>query len=445
MKKSRSLRAEVLEARCMLHGESPLPSVTFGTNLGDLTIELFPDEAPATVDNFLNYVNDGDYVNAIFHRSVPDFVVQAGGFSTTTPTLCVQPCGIADINPNQFDSIPTDDPVVNEFGMSNLRGTVAMAKLGNDPNSATSQWFVNVVDNTGLDTNNGGFTVFGQVMDMTTPDAINDLSTSNLSSLGFPFAEFPVNNNEGILEAVTILSVSGTAIVGGTVFHDLDGDGNFDGDEGGLIAAEVFLDANDNGVLDAGEESTTTDDRGRYHFLVEPAPHVVRALPYQADYTATTDLRAVASVTEIGREVGPDFGIQYVGKAWHNPVSDTDVDAINGVTPLDGLLVINELTDREFSDPQTGQLPEANTSSPIRFLDVFENNVVAPLDALLVINDLDDVAAVSMSSTGSTETEANMTPLVVTSRLADANDPDEADETEAASLLDEFFASLGNS
>jgi len=118
--------------------------------------------APLTVQNFLNYVEDGDYVNSIIHRSIPGFIIQGGGFTAD---------GLADNldNPaNAIGIIPSDPPVVNEFSpeRSNLRGTIAMAKLGGDPDSATNQWFFNLADNSAnLDNQNGGFTVFGEVLD----------------------------------------------------------------------------------------------------------------------------------------------------------------------------------------------------------------------------------------------------------------------------------------
>ena len=130
---------------------------------GTTNVLLFDQEgqgAPLTVQNFLNYVNDGDYVNTIIHRSVPGFIVQGGGFTAE---------GLAELlntntNPaNAIGVIPSDPPVVNEFSSerSNLRGTIAMAKLGGDPDSATNQWFFNLADNsTNLDNQNGGFTVF---------------------------------------------------------------------------------------------------------------------------------------------------------------------------------------------------------------------------------------------------------------------------------------------
>ena len=134
-------------------------NVIIATPLGDVDVDLFEDAAPATVANFLSYVNNGSYVDSFIHRSVPGFVVQGGGFTFKGGVVA---------------AIPTAPPVINEPGLSNVRGTIAMAKVGGNPNSATSQWFINLADNPGLDTDNGGFTVFGQVTGagMTVIDAI---------------------------------------------------------------------------------------------------------------------------------------------------------------------------------------------------------------------------------------------------------------------------------
>lgn len=139
--------------------------------------------APATVANFTNYVEDSDYVNSIIHRSVPGFIIQGGGFT------------VEDL---QITDVPADDPVVNEFSedRSNLRGSIAMAKLGNDPNSATNQWFFNLADNSAnLDNQNGGFTVFGEVLseeDLTAVDAIANVSIFNGSSINSAFTDLPL-------------------------------------------------------------------------------------------------------------------------------------------------------------------------------------------------------------------------------------------------------------
>jgi cyclophilin family peptidyl-prolyl cis-trans isomerase len=159
----------------------------FATNVimqapfGEVEIELFDEAAPETVANFLNYVNDGDYAKSFIHRSVTGFVVQGGGYSFIDGTAV---------------AIPTDPPVINEPGISNLRGTIAMAKLGGDPNSATSQWFFNLADNSGLDGTNGGFTVFGQVTgdDM---DVIDQIAALQVWNQGGAFGELPLIDYPG--------------------------------------------------------------------------------------------------------------------------------------------------------------------------------------------------------------------------------------------------------
>lgn len=121
-----------------------------------IEINLFDKTTPETVKNFLNYIDNGHYTNSVVHRVSPGFVVQAGGFefSGTWP--------LTPLVPNA--------PVVNEPVYSNVKGTIAMAKKGNDVNSATNQWFFNLKDNNdtsdpnNLDRQNGGFTVFGQVI-----------------------------------------------------------------------------------------------------------------------------------------------------------------------------------------------------------------------------------------------------------------------------------------
>lgn len=160
---------------------------------GVTNVLLFDQEgagAPATVNNFLNYVNDGAYDNSIFHRSVPGFIVQGGGFRVDSES------GF-DTNLDAVSEIPADPAVVNEFSeeRSNTRGTIAMAKLGDNPDSATNQWFFNLGNNSeNLDNQNGGFTVFGEVLtdeDLAPLNAISGLQTFNTtSSFNDPVPEF---------------------------------------------------------------------------------------------------------------------------------------------------------------------------------------------------------------------------------------------------------------
>lgn len=139
------------------------------TSLGSFEVNLFDNATPKTVENFLAYVNSGEYYQTIVHRSVPDFVVQTGGFKFEGDFPITE--------------VVTSAAVINEPELSNLRGTLAMAKQGGNPNSATSQWFVNLADNSAnLDVQNGGFTVFGQVLGdgMDVVDAIAALPRFNM-------------------------------------------------------------------------------------------------------------------------------------------------------------------------------------------------------------------------------------------------------------------------
>lgn len=158
--------------------------VRMATSLGNIDVQLFNDSTPLTTQNFMNYANGGDYTNTVIHRAPQNFVVQGGGFKLGT-------------SPTALTGVTTDPPVQNEPGISNLRGTIAMAKLGGDPNSATSQWFFNLADNSqNLDNQNGGFTVFGRVVGdgMETVDAINAVPKFNPNGVNGAFADIPLRN-----------------------------------------------------------------------------------------------------------------------------------------------------------------------------------------------------------------------------------------------------------
>ena len=126
------------------------PEVIIRTSHGDVTLRLFEDKAPLTVANFLSYVDSGFYSGTIFHRVIPRFMIQGGGFT------------------ERMEEKPTRDPIKNEARnrLHNERGTIAMART-NDPDSATSQFFINVRNNFRLDwaPGNPGYTVFGEVID----------------------------------------------------------------------------------------------------------------------------------------------------------------------------------------------------------------------------------------------------------------------------------------
>lgn len=155
-----------------------------------ILIETFNDR-PLTSNNFLAYVLGGKYSGTFLHRLVPGFVLQGGGFipSLFAQTIGGLPATSNLANPVDLDGNPaTPNPTVpNEFTnlpfRSNLRGTLAMAKLAGNPDSATNQWFFNLADNSAnLDNQNGGFTVFARVISgMNLVDALASLPTTNLN------------------------------------------------------------------------------------------------------------------------------------------------------------------------------------------------------------------------------------------------------------------------
>ena len=143
----------------------PAPTVKFATSMGDFVIELDPVRAPKTVDNFVQYVKAGHYNGTIFHRVIPNFMIQGGGMTAgLTEKATRAPIALESRN-----------------GLKNLRGSVAMARTG-DPNSATAQFFVNVVDNDFLNASASadGYAVFGRVVSgMDVVDRIRNVPTSD--------------------------------------------------------------------------------------------------------------------------------------------------------------------------------------------------------------------------------------------------------------------------
>jgi peptidyl-prolyl cis-trans isomerase B (cyclophilin B) len=164
-------------------------TVKMQTTLGDMLIELNAEAAPVTVKNFLKYVSDGFYDGTIFHRVIPNFMIQGGGMT------------------KQMKEKPNSDPIINEAsnGLKNLRGTLAMARTSN-PDSATSQFFINHRDNDFLDYKGPtpdriGYAVFGQVTEGL--DVLDKIAAVKTKSAGF-YDDVPV-------EPVEILSVKVTS------------------------------------------------------------------------------------------------------------------------------------------------------------------------------------------------------------------------------------------
>lgn len=157
-----------------LSAQAADPSVIISTNMGNITVELNPQAAPKTVANFLKYVEDKHYDGTVFHRVIKDFMIQGGGYT------------------ENLSQKPTRAPIVNEAknGLKNVRGSIAMARTG-DPDSATSQFFINTVNNSTLDypkPDGYGYAVFGKVTaGMDVVDKIRAVQTGNVG----PFGDVP--------------------------------------------------------------------------------------------------------------------------------------------------------------------------------------------------------------------------------------------------------------
>ena len=173
-------------------------AVRFSTVLGDIDIALFGQQKPITVTNFLKYVDQGNYFikgqSSFVHRSIAGFIIQGGAWIGTSNSSngAIQPTGVA-----------TFPPIQNEAGISNKRGTIAMAQVGTDANSATSQWFINLADNGGspnnldIRSNNAGpYAVFGRIVNntMSAVDAIAQVPAYDFSGVHPSFKNFPLIN-----------------------------------------------------------------------------------------------------------------------------------------------------------------------------------------------------------------------------------------------------------
>ena len=159
----------------------PLPRVVMKTTLGEMEIELYADKAPVTVANFLNYVKSGFYKGTVFHRVVYGWIIQGGGYDK-------------DLIPRE-----TGAPIINEAdnGLKNMRGTIAMARTS-DPDSADSQFFINLQDNPSFDfkaktRRSWGYCVFGRVVrGMEVADAIGEVEKHEVEGFGSTVPVEPV-------------------------------------------------------------------------------------------------------------------------------------------------------------------------------------------------------------------------------------------------------------
>ena len=163
------------------------PQVLLKTSDGDIKVELYPEQAPKTVANFLDYVKSGQYSGTIFHRVIKGFMIQGGGYTAS------------------FAAKPTRAPIPLESrnGLKNTTGTIAMARTG-DPNSATAQFFINTVDNAGLDYPNpdgNGYAVFGKVV--SGMDVVKKIEATPTTTRG-PMSDVP--QQPIVIQSATVVS-----------------------------------------------------------------------------------------------------------------------------------------------------------------------------------------------------------------------------------------------
>ena len=244
-------------------------------------IELF-DDRPLTRDNFLQYVNAGLYNGTFMHRLARNFVLQGGGFypafqpESPPLDLSLNPNAIVDLDGNAATPNPT---VMNEFGnspfRSNLKGTLAMAKVGGNPNSATNQWFVNLGNNTALDNQNGGFTVFARVVgdgmnyfdvfnsflqiDNLNQDANNDLVRDNGPFGNPPPPPDPITDGVPVVSITTTTTPPTLAVLARATRVDYYGAGSSVNVPGGGLTfstRDVFIDT---GATFGGTGTITVD------------------------------------------------------------------------------------------------------------------------------------------------------------------------------------------
>jgi peptidyl-prolyl cis-trans isomerase B (cyclophilin B) len=235
----RSFLVSVLFAVLLLSmpSQASYPRVLIQTNYGDITVELYNDKAPITVENFLKYVRTGFYDDLLFHRVINGFMIQGGGYYAQGGYVYEYPGG---------------SPIINESynNLSNLRGTIAMARTS-DPNSATSEFYINQVDNLSLDRKNAadgfGYCVFGRVIsDMNVVDTIALIKTYNI---GGGLANFPV--------PIVIINKAKLTTPGYWLNADLNNNGHTDLTDFAYFAANwkktgsnLWGDLNQNNVVD---------------------------------------------------------------------------------------------------------------------------------------------------------------------------------------------------
>lgn len=364
------LAGESLELRCYLTAAATPgdPIVTVDTNFGNFQLELFPADAPQSVANFLSYVTSGKYNDTVVSRSVPQFVVQTGGITSSSTTYTSN---------SQFVPVPQNAAIPLEYKLPNTVGTIAMAR-NSSPNSATDEWFINVVDNS---TNLGkggvspdGYAVFGKVLGngMSIVNQINALPTQNKGSVqtsstsSTDLSNLPLGPNN---ELVRISSMTLDSI-DGAVFTDTNGNGVFDSGESGVAGRTVFIDKDGTGKPDSNNPSTTTDANGNYSFsgLAAGSYKVEEVVP--SGGALTTPTSQTVTVTASGTVSAVNFGEGVPAKITGTVFLDTNGDGkLNGNEQ--GIAGRTVFLNNDSSGQPDAQNPSTTTDSSGNF--TFDN------------------------------------------------------------------------
>ncbi|MCB9847648.1 MAG: peptidylprolyl isomerase [Phycisphaeraceae bacterium] len=339
----------------------------YTTNLGDIDIALFTQETPITVANFLNYANSGRYDNTIIHRSVTDFVIQGGGFK----------------NQLGFRSIDRDAAIQNEPGISNTRGTVAFAKVGNNPNSATSEWFFNLGDNSeNLDNQNGGFTVFGEITNqagLDVMDAIAALDTVNASGINSAFTDIPVTDidlisgNPAALNPTATVAIHRVAVIqdlSATPPEQIQADSYTYGSN-----RDVFVTVYDLGGLGRDEIDNVVS--------VKFSGNTVSSIKVSGDLPAGAIGLVIGDASRVGsiRDSGADSSIAFIFS--NAPVSSINLKGditgfnINGLN-LGGVLLSDDVDNDGVFDDQTSVLINSGEIKSFQSTGAISGDILLP-------------------------------------------------------------------
>lgn len=308
----------ILISSAAASADTASPFVRFSTSLGNIDVELLPQYAPQTVANFLSYVNSNAYATTFFHRSVPGFIIQGGGFRLANGSI---------------QGIAARSPVPNEYSLPNVRGTIAMALVSRqagsppDPNSATNEWFFNLADNTGsLDPQK--FAVFGQVLDPASLSVMDAIAGQQVIDHGAPLDQLPVTGYTAgqpltaanlIMSPITVLNDSAPPTISITVPANAQqftvgatATPQFSCDDGSGTGVAVCAASGPIDTTSAGQRTftvTATDYGGNTASQSVSYEVVAAAEPPAAPVTPVTPVAPVAPSVPAGPAVMPASGL----------------------------------------------------------------------------------------------------------------------------------------